>query len=219
MVMIGGMVQMAWFFLHDDGWVKNPHGLAIASGDVSLSKTCAMAAEELVGLPRRTRPCRPMPSAFWRGIVSGGTERLPKCCAIEDSSVDGARWKQVFGCFWRFLKKGRDRRSTFPSSKYSFLEILDMKKSFSIPFISKGESWLVTSGSAKVGRGLLQHALLHRKARLAVVASAFGDVSYLQCTSAAGSVMDFTWGFQYMEVPQARWMVFVRENPNLKWMI
>lgn len=37
------------------------------------------------------------------------------------------------------------------------------------------------SGSAKVGRGLLQHALLHRKARLAVVASAFSDVSYLQC--------------------------------------
>jgi len=48
------------------------------------------------------------------------------------------------------------------------------------------------SGSAKVGRGLLQHALLHRKARLAVVASAFSDVSYLQCTLASGNGLDFT---------------------------
>ena len=35
-----------------------------------------------------------------------------------------------------------------------------------------------------MGRGLLGHALLHRKARLAVVASAFSDVSYLQCREA-----------------------------------
>ena len=32
-----------------------------------------------------------------------------------------------------------------------------------------------------MGLGLLGHALLHRKARLAVVASAFGDVTLLQC--------------------------------------
>ena len=37
------------------------------------------------------------------------------------------------------------------------------------------------SGAAPMGRGLLGHALLHRKARLAVVASAFSDVGYLQC--------------------------------------
>lgn len=39
------------------------------------------------------------------------------------------------------------------------------------------------SGGA-CGWGLLGHALEHRKARLAVVASAFSDVSYLQCVAA-----------------------------------
>ena len=48
-----------------------------------------------------------------------------------------------------------------------------------ISFLERSRSLRSTGSSMSLG--LLGHALLHRKARLAVVASAFSDVTYLQC--------------------------------------
>lgn len=52
--------------------------------------------------------------------------------------------------------------------------------------ISPWDPPLVMPPGGATGRGLLQHALLHRKARLAVVASAFSDVTHLQCWEPRG---------------------------------
>ena len=65
---------------------------------------------------------------------------------------------------------------------FFFSKLSSHEKNLSQNFPEVFVCWVSAPGSA-TGRGLLQHALLHRKARLAVVASAFSDVSHLQCAS------------------------------------